>query len=74
MGIVEDLWEHVSILSASRGLWFAVIAYVLYRVYVGVDKHYRLKRLGARAPRIRHKLPFGKWFILVETSVPLTHI
>jgi len=57
MGLIEEMLERVSITTA---LLVAVAAYILYKVCVRVDKHYRLKRLGVRAPRIRHKLPFGK--------------
>ena len=57
MGLIEELVERVSITTA---LLVAAAAYILYKVCVSVDKHYRLKRLGLRAPRVRHKLPFGK--------------
>lgn len=57
MGLIEELLEHVSVLKA---LLVAAIAYILYKVCVKVDEHSRLKRLGARAPKIRHRLPFGK--------------
>lgn len=57
MGLVEELLEHISLTTA---LLLTAASYILFKVYIRVDKHYRLQRLGARAPRIRHKLPFGK--------------
>lgn len=57
MGLIEELLEHVSVTTT---LLVAVAAYILYKIHISIDKHYRLRRLGVRAPRLRHKLPFGK--------------
>jgi hypothetical protein len=56
MGLIDGLLEHVSVTTV---LLVAVAGYIFYRVSLRVEKHYRLRRLGARANIIHNKLPFG---------------
>jgi hypothetical protein len=60
MGVIELLVGRVSLTSA---LLAAVAVYVLYKVYVRIDKGIRLRRLPGvpSAPKIAAKLPFGKF-------------
>ncbi|KAH8905143.1 cytochrome P450 [Coniochaeta sp. PMI_546] len=73
MGLIEVLLERVSVLSTSTALLVAVAGYILYKIYVSLDKHYRLKRLGSRAPRIRHKLPYGFDFVRRAVNSTMEH-
>jgi hypothetical protein len=78
MGLIEVLLERVSITSALLG---TVALYIIYNVYVNIDKSIRLKRLpGVPAPKVKTKLPLGMYpyeyfypdLILTQASQPST--
>src|SRR4051794_30975207 len=73
MGLIETLLEHVSLRSASNALLLVVVAYVLHSVYVSIDKNRRLRRLGARPPKIRNKLPWGFDFVQRAIKATMEH-
>jgi hypothetical protein len=57
MGLVENAVERASIKSV---LIFLAVVFASWRIYLKIDETVRLRRLGARAPRVVGRLPFGK--------------
>lgn len=60
MGLIEVLLGRVSITSALLG---TVALYIIYQVYVSIDKSIRLSRLPGvpHAPKVKTKLPLGMY-------------
>ncbi|KAI8632582.1 glycoside hydrolase family 20 protein [Xylariaceae sp. FL1651] len=56
MGLVEEALEHGSVKSV---LIFSAVIFVLWRTYLKINETVRLRTLGARAPRIVSRFPFG---------------
>jgi hypothetical protein len=63
MGLVEMLVEHVSVKSVLVLVPGLLLAYILMALVVSPQwKELKLARMpGARAPKIKSKMPFGKY-------------
>ncbi|KAI0187461.1 cytochrome P450 [Xylaria flabelliformis] len=70
MGLVEQALEHASIKSILLTL---TVVYALWRVYLKVDESVRLQRLGARAPRIPSRFPFGVDIIIKQIEATMKY-
>ena len=57
MGVIEELFGSFSLKPA---LLVLVVGYVLYRIFLRIEEHTKLSRLGARAPELQGILPFSE--------------
>lgn len=57
MGLVEQALEGATI---KTFLIYLAVIFTVWRVYLKINESVRLRKLGARAPRVRSRLPFGK--------------
>lgn len=67
MGIIELLLERLSVTSVLLG---TVALYIIYKIYVDVDKSIRLRRLPGvpSAPKPKTKLPLGMYDFQTDPS------
>ncbi|KAI0200290.1 cytochrome P450 [Astrocystis sublimbata] len=56
MGLVAEALEHASTQSILLSL---IVVFALWMIYINIDESVRVRRLGARAPLIVSKIPFG---------------
>ncbi|KAI1828079.1 cytochrome P450 [Xylaria intraflava] len=68
MGLFEQVLERASAKSVFLSL---AVVFVLWRVYLGIDESARLRRLGARAPKVASRLPFGLGIIIKEVKAAM---
>jgi hypothetical protein len=65
MAVIEEFLEVISIKSTLVVLLVgSIIYYMIYRL----NENYRLKQLGARAPKVACRLPLGK-YIMVSVNM-----
>ncbi|CAJ2500951.1 Uu.00g038040.m01.CDS01 [Anthostomella pinea] len=70
MGLVEEGLDHASTKSIFV---FIGVTFVLWRIYLKVDELTRLRRLGARGPRIKSRVPFGFDIIMKQVNATMKH-
>ncbi|KAI0392106.1 cytochrome P450 [Xylariaceae sp. FL0594] len=56
MGLVEQAVEGT---TPKSFLIYLAVLFTAWRIYLEIDRNVRLRKLGARAPRMRSRLPFG---------------
>ncbi|KAI1279982.1 cytochrome P450 [Xylaria sp. FL0933] len=70
MGLVGQILERA---STGTVLLSLVVVFTLWRIYLTIDESIRLRRLGARAPKIVSRWPFGLDIVLKQVEATMKY-